>query len=67
MLSRFRLPGPTPLPPAVMEAMQRPMIPHRGPDMKALYRSILDRTQAVHRTSGDIFIWPASGSAGTEV
>ncbi len=67
MLSRFRLPGPTPLPPSVMEAMQRPMIPHRGADMKALYRSILDRTQAVHRTSGDVFIWPASGSAGWEV
>jgi aspartate aminotransferase-like enzyme len=50
-----------------MEAMQRPMIPHRGADMKALYRSILDRTQAVHRTSGDIFLWPASGSAGWEV
>ncbi len=27
----FRLPGPTPLPPPVLEAMQRPMIPHRGP------------------------------------
>lgn len=67
MLSRFRLPGPTPLPPAVMEAMQRPMIPHRGPDMKALYRSILDRAKAVHRTEGDVFLWPASGSAGWEV
>jgi len=67
MRSRFRLPGPTPLPPSVLEAMQRPMIPHRGADFKALYRSILDRTKLVHRTNGDIFIWPASGSAGWEI
>lgn len=66
MHSRFRLPGPTPLPPAVLEAMQKPMIPHRGADMKALYRSILDRAKLVHGTNGDIFIWPASGSAGWE-
>lgn len=67
MHSRFRLPGPTPLPPAVLEAMQKPMIPHRGADMKAIYRSILDRAKVVHGTSGDVFIWPASGSAGWEV
>jgi aspartate aminotransferase-like enzyme len=62
----FRLPGPTPLPPAVLEAMQRPMIPHRGPELKALYRSILERLREVHRTAGDVFVWPASGSAGWE-
>jgi aspartate aminotransferase-like enzyme len=67
MRSRFRLPGPTPLPPSVLEAMQRPMVPHRGAGFKALYRSILDRTQLVHRTNGDIFIWPGSGSAGWEI
>lgn len=67
MHSRFRLPGPTPLPPAVFEAMQKPMIPHRGEGMKAIYRSILDRAKIAHGTSGDIFIWPASGSAGWEV
>ena len=67
MLSKFRIPGPTPLPPAVIEAMQKPMIPHRGAEMKALYTSILDRTRAIHRTSGDVLIWPGSGSAGWEI
>ena len=67
MRSRFRLPGPTPLPPSVLEAMQRPMIPHRGAGFKALYRSVLDRTKLVHRTHGDVFLWPASGSAGWEI
>ncbi len=34
----FRLPGPTPLPPAVVEAMRREMIPHRGPVSPGLLR-----------------------------
>jgi aspartate aminotransferase-like enzyme len=62
----FRLPGPTPLPPAVIEAMTRPMIPHRGPALKALFSSILERLRVAHRTNGDVFVWPASGSAGWE-
>ncbi len=67
MLSKFRIPGPTPVPPAVIEAMQKPMIPHRGAEMKALYTSILDRTRFIHGTSGDALIWPGSGSAGWEI
>ena len=67
MRSRFRLPGPTPLPPEVMAAMQRPMIPHRGPGFKALHRSVIDRLKLVHRTDSDVFVFPGSGSAGWEV
>lgn len=63
----FRLPGPTPLPPRVLEAMQREMIPHRGPVFRDFYADLLRRARAIHRTDGDVFIWPASGSAGWEV
>lgn len=66
MAVNFRLPGPTPLPPAVVEAMQRPMIPHRGPALKSLYSSILSRLREIHRTDGDVLVWPGSGSAGWE-
>jgi aspartate aminotransferase-like enzyme len=62
----FRLPGPTPLPNPVLAALQRPMLPHRGSQFKTLYRSILTRLKEVHRTEGDVFVWPASGSAGWE-
>jgi aspartate aminotransferase-like enzyme len=65
--SNFRLPGPTPLPPEVLAAMQREMIPHRGGGLSELFASILDRTRQIHRTDGDVFLWPASGSAGWEV
>ncbi len=67
MSSDFRLPGPTPLPPQVMAAMQREMIPHRGPVFFDLYRSILKRAKAVHLTDSEVLLWPASGSAGWEI
>lgn len=66
MAINFRLPGPTPLPPQVIAAMQKPMISHRGPELKLFYRSILDRLKTVHRTESDVLVWPASGSAGWE-
>jgi len=67
MTTNFRLPGPTPLPPAVLEAMQREMIPHRGGEFKALFGEILCLAREIHRTEGDVLVWPASGSAGWEV
>jgi len=63
----FRLPGPTPLPPPVLAAMQQPMIPHRGPAFRALYRETLAMARAVHRTDYPVLTWPATGSAGWEV
>lgn len=67
MTTNFRLPGPTPLPPAVLQAMQREMIPHRASGFKDLYLSIMRRAKEIHRTDGDVFLWPASGSAGWEI
>jgi aspartate aminotransferase-like enzyme len=63
----FRLPGPTPLPPEVRAALARPAIHHRGPLLKSLMRSITDRLRVIHRTDGDVLIWPGSGSAGWEI
>jgi aspartate aminotransferase-like enzyme len=65
--SLFRLPGPTPLPPPVLEAMQRPMIPHRGAEFRAFYSALLERLRAIHRTEQDVLIWPGSGSSGWEI
>lgn len=67
MSINFRLPGPTPVPPAVLAAMQREMIPHRGPVFRNFYGSLLEKARAVHRTEGDVLIWPGSGSAGWEI
>ncbi len=67
MTTNLRIPGPTPVPPAVMAAMQREMIPHRGPAFKSLYVETLRMAREAHRTDGDVLTWPASGSAGWEV
>ena len=63
----FRLPGPTPLPPSVRSAMDRPSIHHRGPLLKSVMRSISTRLKEIHRTEGDVLVWPGSGSAGWEI
>jgi len=62
----FRLPGPTPLPPAVREAMRRPMIHHRGDLLKRIYADLLAKLRLIHRTEHDVLVWPGSGSAGWE-
>jgi aspartate aminotransferase-like enzyme len=67
MSVNFRLPGPTPLPPQVLAALGREMIPHRGPAFRGLYREILELAREVHRTEGDVLTWAATGSAGWEV
>lgn len=63
----FRLPGPTPLPPQVKEALGRDMIPHRGPEFRAFYEQTLRLARELHRTDGDVLTWAATGSAGWEV
>lgn len=67
MKSNFRLPGPTPVPPRVFEAMQHEMIPHRGAEFSAFYREMLARLRRLHRTESDVLVWPGSGSAGWEI
>lgn len=67
MNSLFRLPGPTPLPPQVLEAMQRPMIPHRAKEFRRFHSELLERLKHIHRTEGDVLLWPGSGSAGWEI
>jgi aspartate aminotransferase-like enzyme len=67
MSMNFRLPGPTPLPPPVISALGREMIPHRGPAFRALYGETLKLARQMHRTDGDVLTWAATGSAGWEV
>ncbi|MBW3632046.1 MAG: alanine--glyoxylate aminotransferase family protein [Chloroflexi bacterium] len=67
MSVNFRLPGPTPLPPQVTAALSREMIPHRGPAFRSLYSDTLALAREVHRTSGEVLTWAATGSAGWEV
>jgi len=59
-------PGPTPVPPQVLAAMALPIVHHRSPDFRPTYRQALDRLKEVYRTSGEVLLYTASGTAGLE-
>ena len=58
--------GPTPIPPAVSQAMAAPMIYHRAPAFDALYERVLAKLPAVFRTQNDVLAFAASGSGALE-
>ena len=59
-------PGPTPVPPEVLEAMSRPIIHHRSSDFRQILGRTLDRLHEVYRTRGDVLLYTASGTGGME-
>ena len=60
------IPGPTPLPPEVLEAMNRQMTNHRGPVFGGIMRDILEGLHEVFQTRHDILTFVASGTGGLE-
>ena len=59
-------PGPTPVPPEVLAAMSQPVVHHRGPDFKPIYRRCLDRLQEVFRTQSEVLLFTSSGTGTLE-
>lgn len=59
-------PGPTPVPEEVLAAGARPVLHHRGPDFRELMTRCLARLGEVCRTTNDVLLLTASGSAGFE-
>ena len=62
----LRTPGPTPLPPAVREALAREMIAHRGTEFAGLLRACVEGLQWAFQTHDEIVILTASGTGGLE-
>src|SRR5919199_5987457 len=58
--------GPTPVPPAVTQAMAAPMLYHRAPAFDALYERVLARLPHVFRTENAVLAFAASGSGAME-
>jgi serine---pyruvate transaminase len=59
-------PGPTPVPPEVLEAGARPVLHHRGPDFRELMLRCLGRLRQVCRTENEVLVFTASGSGAFE-
>ena len=62
----LQIPGPTNVPDRVLRAMDRPTIDHRGPEFAALGKRVLEGMKPVFKTSGRVFIFPASGTGAWE-
>jgi aspartate aminotransferase-like enzyme len=58
--------GPTPVPPAVTQAMAAPMLYHRAPAFDELYARVLDRLPKVFGTANPVLAFAASGSGAME-
>jgi serine---pyruvate transaminase len=59
-------PGPTPVPPEVLAALAQPVVHHRGPDFRAVYKRCLERLRDVFKTESDVLLFTASGTGCME-
>ena len=58
--------GPTPLPPAVSQAMAEPILYHRAPAFIEVYARCLENLRIPFQTSSDVLAFAASGSGAME-
>ena len=66
MQQNLRIPGPTPIPPEVADAMARPMINHRGPEFAAIIARVSEGLQHFFQTTQPVHGFPSSGSGAME-
>ncbi|NMB10796.1 MAG: alanine--glyoxylate aminotransferase family protein [Firmicutes bacterium] len=59
-------PGPTPVPPQVTAAMNRPMIGHRSQEFANLHGEIVEKAKTVFQTANDLYVLTTSGTGGME-
>lgn len=59
-------PGPTPLPPSVLQAMARPVLHHRTKEFGALFDQTIQGLQAVYRTRNTVLMMTSSGTGAME-
>ena len=63
---QLRIPGPTPCPDEVLQAMAKQMIGHRGKQYQELMLRVTDRLKKVYQTKEDVLILTAAGTGGLE-
>ena len=65
-MENLRIPGPTPVPDEVLQAMAKPMINHRGPEFARVLEDVTVKLKQLFQTKGDVFLLTASGTGGLE-
>jgi len=62
----LRVPGPTPLPDPVLDALSGQMINHRGPEFAELIGVVTDGLKTAFETSNDLLVLTCSGTGALE-
>ncbi len=62
----LQIPGPTNTPLAVLAAIAKPTIDHRGPDFQKLGKEVLTKIRPLFGTTNPVVIFPASGTGAWE-
>jgi aspartate aminotransferase-like enzyme len=65
-MAQLRIPGPTPCPPEVLQAMAHPMINHRGPEYHQMITGVTEKLKQVFQTRNDLYLLTGSGTGGLE-
>ena len=65
-MEHLRIPGPTPCPPEVLQAMSRQMINHRGEEFAQLLSGVTAKLKQLFQTRNDVFLLTGSGTGGME-
>ncbi|HAA75550.1 TPA: aminotransferase, partial [Candidatus Latescibacteria bacterium] len=66
MTNRLFIPGPTPIPQAVQDAMAEPIVYHRGPDFPELLTGVVEDAKKLFPTQDELFLLSSSGSGVME-
>ena len=65
-MEELRIPGPTPCPDEVLQAMTKQMINHRGEEFAGILNGVTDKLKQIFQTRNDIFLLTGSGTGGLE-
>jgi len=65
-MGQLRIPGPTPCPDEVLQAMTRQMINHRGPEFMQILNDVTDKLKQLFQTKNDVLLLTGSGTGGLE-
>lgn len=63
---QLRIPGPTPVPPEVLQAGASPMVNHRGPEFADLITRVTARMKELMMTQNEVFVLTGSGTGALE-
>ena len=62
----LQIPGPTPIPERIQQAMSRQILDHRGPEFTDLATRVLGKLKTIFKTENPVFMFPSSGTGAWE-